>query len=103
MRAMSRDAMSMIGRLSVEFVNGGSLETLQKVTQHAIPLLPVGAARQMTRVTVDLEVGGIDACRFQFRHHRARDTRRKQLVGARQDVEHLRANLREVLLGVIMR
>src|SRR5260370_34591020 len=108
MRAMSsepprNDAISTIGRVSIESVIVASLEALQKIAQHAIPLLPVRAARAMTLVAVDLEVISIDARRLQFRHHIGRDTRRKQLVGARQHVEHLRANLREVLLGVVMR
>src|ERR1700678_2508020 len=103
MRARSRDARAMIGRVSFELVNGDSLETLQKITQHAIPLIPVGSAGEMALVAVDLEVGGIDARRLQLRHHRGSDARRKQLVGARQDVEQLGPNLREVLLGVVMR
>src|SRR5260221_11781232 len=97
------DAISMIGRLSVEFVNGASLQTPQKIAQHAIPLLPIDAACEMTLVAVDFEVGSIDARRLQFRHYVGCDTWREQLVGARQHVEHLRPDLREILLGVVMR
>src|SRR5712675_807330 len=96
------DAISMIGRLSV-MVERWSFETLKERAQNAIPFIPVGAARKMTLVAVDLEVSRIDSRGLQFRHHLGRDTRRKQFVGARQHVENLRTNPREVLLGVVMR
>src|ERR1022692_588462 len=79
-----------------------SFQTLQKVTQHAIPFLPVGTACEMTLLAVDLEVSSIHSRSLQFRHHLGRDARGKQFVGARQHVEHFRADLREVLLGVVM-
>src|SRR5882762_6996132 len=96
------DAISMIGRLSV-IVERWSFETLKERVQNASPFIPVGAAREMTLVAVDLEVSRIDSRSLQFRHHLARETRRKQFVGARHHVENLRTNPPEVLLSVVMR
>ena len=54
----------------------------------------------MSELGVDLEILGVHTGPGELVHHAGRDGRREDLVGPRQDVEHLRAHPGEVALGV---
>src|SRR5437867_7894677 len=75
------------------------LEPRDELLQGRSPLRPFGAARRVSELGIDLEILRVDAGPAEPVHHLRRDRRRKELVGPRQHVEHLRAHAREVAPG----
>ena len=60
----------------------------------------VGIRGEVAVVGVDLDVGGVDARFRELLHHGGGDRGREEDVRAGDDVEHARADLREMRLGV---